>query len=168
MKKTLATLAAALAVAVAFASVAEAASGRIVRRGQNGAFAAGSVNGNAYARGWGVRKNADGSTSAASGGAFRLNNGAVGGRASTTTVNPDGSVAHRGGFAASGARGSVNSQGGFTRNADGTVSGGRDTNVTAANGNGYSGSTTYDSTNGLSHSGSCHDASGAAIACPTR
>lgn len=146
-----------------------AAEGRVKARGANGMVAAGSHNGNSYVRGHGVKTNSDGSTTTGSGAAFKTNTGAAGARGSATTYNPDGSVEHEGGFATSGARGNVNSQGGFTRNADGTSSGSRTTNATnAQNGNSYTSTTTYDSTNGVSHQSSCKDATGNAIACPTR
>jgi hypothetical protein len=78
-------------------------------------------------------------------------------------------VNHKGGFAAQGQNGSAQSQGGFTRNTDGTVSGGRNSTATNANtGNTANGSTTYDSTNGVKHTTTCTDANGAAIACPSR
>lgn len=168
MPKTLLTLAAASLALFMIADSASAAQGHVRARGAHGVVAAGSYNGNSYIRGRGHTTNADGSVTAASGGAFRLNNGATGVRGSTTTVNPDGSATHQGGFATQGPRGSAESTGSATRNADGTYSGSRSTDVEAANGNGYSGSTTYDSSTGVSHSGSCHDATGATIACPGR
>lgn len=168
MTKTLSILAAAAAVTLAIVPAADAASGRVKARGANGGFAAGTHNGNSYARGWGVRQNADGSTTYGSGGAFRLNNGAAGVRGSTTTVNPDGSATRQGGFAASGSKGSVTSQGSATRSADGTLSGSRNTDVTAANGNTYSGTTTYDPATGVTHTATCRDASGGSISCPSR
>lgn len=151
------------------AAPVNAAEGRVKVRGANGVAVAGSHNGNSYVRGRGATTNSDGSTTTGSGAAFKANNGATGARGSTTTYNADGSVNHEGGASTSGARGDVNSQGSFTRNADGTSSGSRTTNATnAQNGNSYSGTTSYDSTNGVSHQGTCKDASGNVIACPTR
>lgn len=159
-----------LASALTFvhAPQSEAASGRVAARGSHGAFVAGSHNGNAHVRGWGVRQNADGSTTAARGGAFRLNNGAKGVRGATTTVNPDGSATRRSGFAATGSKGTITSEGSGTHAADGSISGTRNTGITAANGNSYSGTTSYDPATGLTHSGSCRDAAGNTISCPTR
>lgn len=167
MNKFIVIAAGAIAL-LTLADTASAATGHVRARGANGMVAAGSSNGNSYVRGRGHTTNSDGSLTAASGGAFKLNNGAYGARASTTTVNPDGSATHSGSAYTAGARGTASTTGGFTRNADGTVSGARDTDITAANGNGYSGSTTYATGSGVSHSGSCHDASGATIACPGR
>ncbi|WP_083656062.1 hypothetical protein [Mongoliimonas terrestris] len=164
---TLLALAAAGAVLLSLAP-AEAASGRLRVRGEQGVVAGGAANGNAWVRGRTHRQNADGSRTAASGGAIRLGNGATAARAATTTVQPDGSAAHSGGFAASGAKGTVTSSGSATRAADGTMAGSRQTSVTAANGNSYQGTVAYDPATGLARSGGCRDASGAAIACPSR
>lgn len=166
--KQILPLLATLALALTFAPAADAASGRIRVKGADGVFAAGSHNGNGFVRGRGVRQNADGSTTAASGGAIRLNNGAAAVRGATTTVNPDGSASRRSGFAASGTKGTVTSQGSASRSADGYADGSRTTTATAANGNSYTGTTSYNSSTGLTHSGTCRDASGASIACPTR
>jgi hypothetical protein len=139
------------------------------RTGHGTAAAAGSVNGNTWARGHTARSNSDGSKTAVSGGAFKGANGSTAGRASTTTVNPDGGAVRQGGFAAQGTRGSASSQGSATRNADGTYTGSRtSTGTSSATGNTYNGSTNYDSANGVSHTGTCTNASGAQIACPSR
>jgi hypothetical protein len=139
------------------------------RTGQGTAAAAGSVNGNTWARGHAARSNSDGSKTAVSGAAFKGANGSTAGRTSTTTVNPDGSAVRQGGFAAQGTRGSASSQGSATRNADGSYAGSRtSTGTSAATGNTYNGSTNYDSVNGVSRAGTCTNANGAEIACPSR
>lgn len=55
--------------------------------------------------------------------------------------------------------------GGIGRDADGNVSGARDTTATGANGNGYTGSTTV-SGGTVTHTGTCTNASGETITCP--
>jgi hypothetical protein len=110
-----------------------------------------------------------GNGAAASGGTVRGPNGGRAVRGSGTTVNADGTVNHQGGVAVQGQNGSAQSRGGFTRNADGTVQGGRSTTATNSNtGNSYQGQTTYDSQTGVQHSGTCYDAAGNVIACPSR
>lgn len=153
--------------ALTTASSAEANFGAFHVRG-----AYGGASGVAGARGvagraHGTYYGADGSVTHASGGAFRGVNGSNGYRASATTVNPDGSISRQGQLSASGARGSVNSAGGFTRSADGSWSGSRSTTATNnQTGVSYAGSTSIDPTTGKPvHSGSCADASGAAVAC---
>jgi hypothetical protein len=170
MQKTLLLIAASAAL-IAAAPAADAAQGHFRARGATasgaGVVAGGARNGNAYVRGHGAHQNADGSVTSGSGAAFKLNNGAYGARGSTTTVNPDGSATHKGGFAASGASGQVNSSGSVSRDANGDYTGSRVTSATGVNGNTYNGSTSY-SNGTFSHTGACHDASGAEIACPTR
>ncbi len=138
-------------------------------RTTNGAATAGKTpNGSVYASGRGAKKNADGSVTAASGGAVYGANGRSGVRASTTTANPDGSGTRTGGFTATGANGSASSQGSATRNADGTYTGSRATTATGTGGTTYKGSTTIDPATGKPvTSYSCTDASGASISCPT-
>jgi hypothetical protein len=150
------------------ASIAPAEAGRgVVRNGKGSVAAAGSANGNSWARGRSVTTSETGATTVKRGGGFKGAKGATGARASTATVNPDGSASRSGGFAANGARGSVDSSGSATRNADGTYSGSRSTTATnKATGNTYNGSTTYDSTNGVNRTATCTDAMGNTIACP--
>ncbi len=167
--KTILTVGAAL-IAFGFAAEsADAAQGHIRARGANGVAAAGSYNGNSYARARGHVTNSDGSTTAVSGGAFKLNNGAYGARGSTTTYGADGSVTHSGQAGATGAKGTATTSGGFTRDGNGNTSGSRSTQVTStATGNTYNGSTSYTTADGVSHTSVCHDASGAEITCPSR
>lgn len=161
-----------LASTLALSLVAQTASaeeGRIKVRGKNGAAAAGSYNGNSWARGHGVKANDDGSYTAANGQAVTTRNGGQAIRGSSTTYNPDGSVYHKGGISGSNANGSVNSNGSASKDANGYVSGSRNTNATSnKTGNSYTGSTTYNSTDGVTHNGTCMDVNGNVIACPTR
>lgn len=116
-----------------------------------------------------IRSDGEGNATAGTGRVWTSPNGGVGGRAGHTTVGADGSVEHRSGVATSGAKGSVSSQGSSQRDADGNVTGARTTNATnAATGNSYQGQTSYDKATGVSHSASCFDAAGNAIACPSR
>jgi hypothetical protein len=144
------------AAGLMLASIAPAEAGRgVVRNGKGGMAAAGSVNGNTWARGRSVTTSETGATTVKRGGGFKGANGATG------------SATRSGRFAASGANGSVDSSGSATRNADGSYSGNRSTTATnKATGNTYNGSTTYDSTNGVSRSATCTDAMGNSIACP--
>ncbi len=166
MKTSLVTLAAAVLAFGFAADTAEAANGHVRARTPGGVAAAGSYNGNSYARARGVHTNSDGGTTTASGGTVKLANGAYGSRASTTTYGSDGSVSHSGQAAAYGAKGSATTSSSYNRSADGTASGSRTTQVTSsATGNTYTGATRY-ANGAVSHTGTCHDASGAAIACP--
>lgn len=116
-----------------------------------------------------LRTDGEGNGMATGGRAWQTPNGGTGARAGATTHSADGSVQHKSGFATSGTRGSANSQGSLQRDADGNVTQSRSTNATnATTGNSYQGNTSYDSTNGLSHSGSCFDAGGNSIPCPSR
>lgn len=116
-----------------------------------------------------VRTDEAGNTHIVGGSSFQTPGGASGARAGTTTYNSDGSVQHRSGMTASGTRGSVTSNGGYTVSAEGDVSQSRSTTVTnASNGNTYQGNLSYDQSNGLNHSGTCYDATGKQISCPTR
>ena len=156
------------AILVMSAATAEARQGVIRARGTNGAVTAvKGPNGGGGVRTHGVRQNADGSVTRASGGAWRTPNGGTSARASSTTVNPDGSVSRNGQYTGTGPRGSVDSSGSVTRDANGPWSGGRTTSATnAATGNSYQGSTTIDPATGKPvHSGTCYDASGAVISC---
>ncbi len=145
---------------------ADAREGRIKARGANGAVAASvGPNGGAFARGAGAVTNADGSTTAASGGVMRAPNGAKAARGSTTTVNPDGSASRRSGFAAKGAKGAVASTGSATRDADGTIDASRTTAATGAKGS-YEANTTYSTENGVTRQATCKDAAGVVVACP--
>lgn len=116
-----------------------------------------------------MRNDGEGNGRVTSGGAFRTPGGASGARAGTTTYGADGSVQHKSGVTASGARGSMTSSGGYSVGADGAVTQNRNTTVTdAASGNTYQGSTSYNQTSGFTRSATCYDAAGNEIACPSR
>jgi hypothetical protein len=149
------------------ASVAAEAQSRARVRTPHGVAAGATGPNGTVVRGRGAVRNADGSVTAGSGGAYQTANG-QGARGSTTTVNPDGSATRRSGFAVQGARGTASGSGNVTRNADGTYSGGRTTTATSATtGNSYNGSTQIDPATGKPvRSGTCTNASGQVIACP--
>src|SRR3989344_2859249 len=66
-------------------------------------------------------------------------------------------------------QGSLHSGGGASRNADGSVEQARSTTATsAATGNSVQTQSSYSKGSGLSRSATCYDASGTAMACPTR
>lgn len=166
--RTINTLAAlALSTGLLTMPAAADAQTRVHARGSHGTAVAASGPDGGVVRGRGAVRNADGSVTAASGGAFRTATGARSARGSTTTVNPDGSATRRGGFAASGVRGSAASQGTVIRNADGTYSGGRSTTATSTTGATYNGSVQIDAATGKPvRSATCTNASGAIVACP--
>lgn len=162
-----------MAVAVSalmFTSVAaDARPKRVKATGPNGGVTAvQGVNGSSV-RARGAKKNDDGSVTTGRAGAFKTAGGAQGGRASTTTVNPDGSANRKSARGASGAAGSYSSSSDVTRNADGSYSGGRSTTATNNNtGTTYNGSTQIDPATGKPvRSGTCTNATGEVIACPT-
>lgn len=98
--------------------------------------------------------------------------GAQGGMATrqgSTTRSADGSASHAGTMSAQGVQGSLQSSGGATRSIDGTFTQARSTTATsAATGHSVQAQSSYSKDNGLSRSATCHDASGTAMACPTR
>ncbi|UCU99128.1 hypothetical protein [Acidovorax radicis] len=98
--------------------------------------------------------------------------GAQGGmavRQGSTTRNADGSASRTGTVSAQNAQGNLQSSGAATRNADGTVTQARSTTATsAAPGNSVQAQSSYSKDSGLSRSATCYDASGTAMACPTR
>ncbi|MDY0012918.1 MAG: hypothetical protein RBS40_08520 [Rhodocyclaceae bacterium] len=129
------------------------------RSGENGRMAARRV----------VRTDGEGNGVATSGRAWETTAGGSGARGGVTARSADGSIQHNSGIASSGPKGSLNSQGSLNRDADGNVTQSRTTSATnAATGNSYQGNTSYSQETGLSHSGTCFDASGATIPCPRR
>src|SRR3989344_1270007 len=101
-----------------------------------------------------VEHNADGSTTTHTGVARSGPNGAM---LRGRTVPPQK------------AQGSLHSSGGASRNADGSVEQARSTTATsAATGNSVQTQSSYSKGSGLSRSATCYDASGTAMACPTR
>jgi hypothetical protein len=147
---------------------ADARPKRVKAAGSNGSVTAVQGANGSSVRARGAKQNSDGSVTTGRTGAFKTANGAKGARASSTTVNPDGSANRRSARGASGAAGSYSTSSDVTRNADGTYSGGRTTNATrAATGNSYSGSTQIDPATGKPvRTATCTNAAGAVIACP--
>jgi len=87
----------------------------------------------------------------------------------STTRSADGSASHSGTVSAQNAQGSLHSSGGASRNTDGTVAQARSTTATSATtGNSVQAQSSYSKDSGLSRSATCYDASGTAMACPTR
>ena len=153
---------------IATATIANARPNRVRAAGQNGSIGVISGPNGSAMRTRGAVQNADGSVTSGRAGGFKAANGATGGRASTTTVNPDGSANRRSMRGASGAAGNYATASDVTRNADGTYSGGRTTSATnAATGNTYNGSTQIDPATGKPvRTATCTDAAGNSIACP--
>lgn len=124
------------------------------------------ANGN-MARGRVVRTDGQGNAAAVSGGAFQAAHGARGARAGAIYRSADGSLQHQSGMTASGSRGSATSSGTATVSTDGSITQSRNTTLNnATTGNSYQGNTSYNSTNGLTHSATCYDGSGNVIVCP--
>ena len=199
MNKTLIALCV-LTNAFAFVAPDADAAGRIKARGavQNAeggitagrASAARGPNSGGTLRARGVKTDGQGNGQAASGATVRGPNGGTGARAGTTTWNADGSAQHQSGTQWSGANSSGSSEGGFVRNADGSVSGGRQTSVsgaqggsydadtayvdghldrsvdaTGSNGNSYESTVTGSKGEGVTRSATCYDSGGAVIPC---
>ena len=196
--RLLSCFAASLLVMAALPAAADA-QGRFGARGARanpeGGMTAGAVRGRGngegqgVVRGRGVITDGQGNAAAGSRGCARGQAGAAC-RAGATTVTADGTVNHRSGAAWNTETSTGSTQGGFTRNADGSYSGGRDTAVSGARGD-YAASTSVSSETGLNRSvnasnedgsvaidaqhqqgvgGSrtvtCFDPSGAVVACP--
>ena len=82
--------------------------------------------------------------------------------------NADGSISHQASGSGTTAKGgTIQSSGGFTRDADGNVNGSRSTSATSAKGATYNGSTTIEDGK-LSHTGTCTNAAGETVDCPSR
>lgn len=92
---------------------------------------------------------------------------AAGARAGVTTRKADGSVQHQSGMAATGQQGTVTSSGSYAKDASGNRSGERSTTATSTSGASVQGQTTY-SGGDISHTTTCYDAAGNAVACPKK
>jgi hypothetical protein len=160
-------IAAAIVAAMSFTSVAEAGK-RLKLSGQNGTVNVVKGPNGVGACGRGKTANADGSTTYGRGCAGKGVNGSTAAGGSTTTLNQDGSVSRKVKRKGSGSNGSYSTEGGFTRNANGTLSGQRNTNATNnKTGNSYSGSTVIDPATGKPvRNATCSNANGEVIACP--
>lgn len=110
-----------------------------------------------------------GSGSVTSRGAAVGAQGGVAARQGSTTRSADGSASHSGTVSAQNAQGSLHSSGGAARNADGSVTQARTSTATSgATGNSVQAQSSYSQASGLSRNATCYDASGTAMACPTR
>jgi hypothetical protein len=162
-------MAAAVAALMITSVAADARPTRGKVKGPNGSVTAvqGANGGSVRARG--DKKNADGSVTSGRVGGFKTAGGTQGGRASTTTVNPDGSATRQSVRGASGDNGSYSTSSDVTRNSGGTYSGGRNTTATNNNtGTTYNGSTQIDPATGKPvRTATCTNAAGEVIACPT-
>lgn len=131
----------------------------VARSGPNGAVLRGRT----------VTTDGQGNASVSTRGAAVGAQGGVAVRQGSTTRSADGSASHSGSLSAQNAQGSLQSSGGATRNADGSVTQARTSTATsAATGNSVQTQSSYSKDGGLSRSATCYDASGAAMACPTR
>ena len=126
--------------------------------------AAHGLNGGSYARGRAFQTDDSGNRKVTSAGAFHRPNGSEGARAGTTSRSADGTVSHQSAMAINGEKGSVESNGGFIKTDDG-VTQSRTTTATGTGGTSYVGNTSYDKNTGLTHSGTCTNASGQSVSC---
>lgn len=135
-----------------------AAATRTAARGERGA----------YVRGRGVRSDGQGNATGRSGAYAAGTNGGTAQRQGNFYRNADGSAGRQGSASIDGAHGGgMNTSGSIARDADGNVNGSRSTSATGRNGNSYSGSTTVQ--NGVvTHTRTCTNAAGEAIACRAR
>lgn len=147
-------------------------------------------NGGEAARGRVTTASGQGQGSTKSGGEFRGPNGAEGSRQGSTQWD-NGNVTHQGSEQVTGRNGgSIQSSGNFQKSADGQFSGSRSTTATGPNGGSYNGSTTYQNGSathttdvttkngatyqgqttyekgqGVTHTGTCTNASGETVPC---
>lgn len=142
-----------------------------VKKNSAGGVTAGSVSGargalGATARAGGVVSDGQGNVAGGSTRAIRGPQGGVGVRAGGFTRSSDGTVQHQSGAAMAGKNGYAVTSGSVSKDSQGNVSGRRDTSVTSKSGAQYDGSTTYSSSTGISHAGTCYDANGNVVTCP--
>lgn len=127
------------------------------------------ANGGTFANGHRVVTDGAGDVSGVSGAAGTTANGGQFKRAGQFNRSADGSLSRQGSVEASGQQGSVSSSGSVTKNADGSTAANRNTQTTnAATGVTKDSTTSYSTEQGLSHSATCVDATGASVACPSR
>lgn len=121
------------------------------------------------AHGRATRTDGQGNATTVRGTRVHTANGTTATRGARNTVNADGSATHKSRINATRANGAtLSSQGQSTRDAQGNVTANRSTSATSANGATYQGSTSYDSTNGKTHTATCKDAGGNVVPCPKR
>lgn len=139
--------------------------------GVSGKFATGvkGPNGGMAGRAHDFATDGEGNAAGGSASGFKTPGGAKGFRAGMTTRSADGTVNHQSGGAVSGTNGSASSYGSFSKNADGTASGSRSTTAQSKTSEAsYQGNTTYNSSDGVQHSGTCTNAAGESVTCPSK
>lgn len=148
-----------------------AGGGHFVKKNQAGGVSGGAVRGfkGEDAAGGSVTQIATDGNGNVEGGNVKAFKGpnTAGARAGVTTRKADGSVQHKSGMAATGQQGTVNSSGSYSKDASGNRSGARATTATSTSGASVQGQTSY-SGGDLTHSTTCHDAGGNAVACPKK
>lgn len=122
------------------------------------------ANGGGFARGGAVVTDGNGNATGGSAQGYSTANGSSGGRVGGFNKN-GGNTQYSGAAAASGQNGNASTQGGFTRSEEGAISGGRSTNANADNGASYTGSTTYQSGQGVEYQNICVNADGVEVPC---
>lgn len=134
--------------------------------GVTSARAAGAkgTNGNGFARGGAVATDGNGNATGGSAQGYTSASGSSGGRVGGFSKNGE-NAQYSGAAAASGQNGNTNTQGGFTRSEDGAISGGRSTNANADNGASYTGSTSYQSGQGVEYQNVCVNTDGVEVPC---
>jgi hypothetical protein len=157
----------------AFAGAQGFRSGGFMRQNGAGGISGGAARGFRTPQGgsghaWGFSSDGQGNVAGGSARAFRGPNGRTGARSGGFTRSADGTINHRSGAAVSGQRGSIATRGSFSKDSSGNVSGSRNTTATSQSGAYYEGSTAFNSSSGVQHTGTCYDAAGNAVACPGR
>jgi hypothetical protein len=174
LAKTNLSIIAGLIMAASLSTNAFAFGERWQHKNAEGGHTAGAVhayqgeNGGEFAKGHRIKSDGQGNVTRSSGAAGSTANGGQYKRTSQSTHSADGSATHQGSISASGSKGSVSSSGSATKNADGSVNQSRTTEITnAQTGVTRDSSTSYTSGQGVSHTATCTDASGASVPCPT-
>jgi hypothetical protein len=148
-----------------------AGGGHLIKKNQAGGVSGGSARGfkGEDAAGGSVTQFATDGNGNAEGGNVKAFKGpnAAGARAGVTTRKADGSVQHQSGMAATGQQGTVSSSGSYSKDASGNRSGERSTTATSTSGASAQGQTTY-SGGDVTHTTTCYDAKGNAVACPKK
>jgi hypothetical protein len=148
-----------------------AGGGHFIKKNQAGGVSGGAARGfkGEDAAGGSVTQFATDGNGNAEGGNVKAFKGpnAAGARAGVTTRKADGSVQHQSGMAATGQQGAINSSGSYSKDPSGNRSGERSTTATSTSGASVQGQTSY-SGGDLSHTTTCYDANGNAVACPKK
>jgi len=174
MQRVMLTSLATLSLCLMLSDAALAGGVRFHRQNAQGGVTVGAFHNNYSANGGhrigGHAVKTDGQGNAVGGsGACISGAGGSGCRQGSFTKSADGNASRQGSASYQGTDGgSVSTQGSVSRSTDGAVSGARNTTASGPNGGTYTGETTYSSGQGFSHSATCTDGSGAAVACPSR